>query len=456
MSALLPADLARDLHFSLNGTAVAFAGGLSLLTGFAFGIFPAVHSTRTELASVMRDAGGKQTGAKSAARFRTGLVTAQIALSMALLMAAGLFVKSLRNVSSVDLGMKIDRITQFSVAPELNGYEPRRSAVFFARLEEELAALPGVTGVTASVVPLLGSSNRGRGVQVEGYPRGSDIDNNAQYNRIGPDYFKVLGVPLVAGRVFTAADALGRAKVAIVNETFARKFNLGRAALGKRMSMDGGEALDLEIVGVVKDAKYSEVKAKVPPVFFVPWRQDSTVGAMSFYVRSGMDPQTVVRAVPGIVSKLDPNLPVSNLRTFEQQARDNVFLDRMISTLSAAFAALATLLAAIGLYGVLAYSVAQRTREIGVRMALGADRGSVQLLVLRQVALMTLLGGAIGLGGAIALGRFATSLLYELKGYDPIVMALSVVVLSAVAVGAGYLPALRASRVDPMVALRHE
>ncbi|HEY2850203.1 MAG TPA: FtsX-like permease family protein, partial [Gemmatimonadaceae bacterium] len=241
----------------------------------------------------------------------------------------------------------------------------------------------------------------------------------------------------------------------IVNETFARKFNLGRTAVGKRMSMDGG-ALDLEIVGIVKDSKYNEVKAKVPPVFFVPWRQDSTVGAMTFYVRSGIDPQTVLRAVPRVVSKLDPNLPVSNLRTFEQQARDNVYIDRMISTLSAAFAALATLLAAIGLYGVLAYSVAQRTREIGVRMALGADRGSVQLMVLRHVALMTLVGGVVGLAGALILGKFATSLLYELKGYDPAVMALSALTLATVAIGAGYLPALRASRVDPITALRHE
>ncbi len=455
MTGLMPADIVSDLHFTLNGAAVAFAGVLSVATGFIFGLFPALHSTRTELASVMREGGGKQTGVKSAARFRTSLVTAQIALSMALLMAAGLFVKSLRNVSTVDLGVKIDHLTTFGIAPALNGYAPARSMILFQQVEDALAAVPGVTGVATARVPLLSNNNWGNDVQVEGYPRGPDIDNNSRYNEIGPDYFKVTGVPMVAGREFTRADALGRPKVAIVNETFAKKFGLGRDAVGKRMSQ-GGDTLDIEIVGLAKDAKYSDVKAKIPPVFFVPYRQDSTIGGNRFYVRSGMDPSVVVRAIPGVIKKLDPNLPVSELRTMEQQVKDNVFLDRMISTLSAGFAILATLLAAIGLYGVLAYSVAQRTREIGVRMALGANGGSVQLMVLKQVALMTLIGGVVGLGGAFAMGKAAKSLLYELQGYDPVVMSGAVLTLVVVAFGAGYLPAVKASRIDPMQALRHE
>ena len=191
-------------------------------------------------------------------------------------------------------------------------------------------------------------------------------------------------------------------------------------------------------------------------MFYLPSRQDSTVGSLSYYVRSGVDPISVVRAVPGVIHKFDPDLPVVDLRTLEEQVKDNVFLDRMISTLSAAFAALATLLAAIGLYGVLAYSVAQRTREIGVRMALGANSGSVQIMVLKQVAVMTLVGGLVGLAGALALGTAAKSLLFELNGYDPVVMAGSIAALTAVAFGAGYIPALRASRIDPMQALRHE
>ena len=455
MAALMPADMVRDLHFALDGQAVAFAAGLSLLTGFAFGLFPALHSTRAELASVMREAGTKQTGAKAAARFRTSLVTAQIALSMALLMSAGLFVKSLKNVSTVELGVKIDHITTFRIAPGLNGYPPARRALLLQQVAEELAAIPGVTGVTTARVPLLANNNWGNGVRVEGFPHGPDIDNGSRFNAVGPDYFKVTGVQLLSGREFTAADGLGRPQVAIVNETFAKKFNLGKDAVGKRMSQ-GGDTLNIEIIGLAKDSKYSDVKAKIPPVFFLANRQDSTVGSLSYYVRSGLDPVTVMRAIPGVVHKFDPDLPVMALRTLEQQVKDNVFLDRMISTLSAAFAALATLLAAIGLYGVLAYSVAQRTREIGVRMALGANGGSVQMMVLKQVGFMTLVGGVVGLIGALGVGIAAKSLLYELQGYDPIVMISSVVVLTAVAFGAGYLPALRASRIDPMQALRHE
>jgi len=225
--------------------------------------------------------------------------------------------------------------------------------------------------------------------------------------------------------------------------------------VGKRMS-DGGDTLNMEIVGLIRDAKYSEVKQKVPPVFFEPIRQDTSIGFSYFYVRTSRRVDDVLREIPRIVKSLDPNLPVEDLKTMAQQVKENVFLDRLISTLSAAFALLATLLAAVGLYGVLAYSVAQRTREIGVRMALGADGGRVQLMVLRQVALMTLIGGVIGIGAAIALGRAAQSLLFELQGHDPEVMAVSAIVLTIVALASGYIPALRASRIDPVQALRYE
>ena len=241
-----------------------------------------------------------------------------------------------------------------------------------------------------------------------------------------------------------------------MNEAFAKKFGLGRDAVGKRMGYSDTTILHMEIVGLVKDAKYSSVKDTIPPLFFIPHRQDKNIGAMNFYVKTSGDPIQILRSIPGVVRRLDTSLPVDELRTMPQQVRENVFMDRMISILSAAFALLATILAAIGLYGVLAYSVAQRTREIGVRMALGADSGSVRRMILRQVGVMVLIGGIIGIGGALALGRGAKSLLFELSGTDPVVMIASVILLTLVAMGAGYIPARRASRVDPMQALRYE
>jgi ABC-type antimicrobial peptide transport system permease subunit len=213
---------------------------------------------------------------------------------------------------------------------------------------------------------------------------------------------------------------------------------------------------DMEIVGLVKNAKYSRLKDAIPPVFFTPYRQFTQLGSLTFYVRTAGDPQTLLATIPPLVSRIDTTLPVENLRALPEQVRANVFLDRFVTTLSMAFAGLATLLAAIGLYGVLAYTVAQRTREIGLRMALGATPARVRSMVLRQVLWMTIVGGAIGLGLAIAAGLGAGSLLFEIKGYDPLVLTASAVVLTLVALSAGFFPALRASRVDPMRALRYE
>jgi predicted permease len=456
LTALLPPDTASTLHFSLNGSVVVFAAVLSLGTGLLFGIIPALQSTRPDLVSTLRAGSGKLAGARAAAKFRTSLVVAQIALSMALLAAAGLFVKSLTNVSRVDLGVKIDRVVTFGISPELNGYSPARSKVFFAQLEEALAAIPGVDGVSASLVAVFSNSSWGSDVVVQGFKHGPDIDANSRMNEVGPGYFRTLGVPLVAGREFTNADAVGSPKVVIVNEAFTKKFNLGRDAIGKFMGANGSDSTDMQIVGVVRDAKYDRVKREAPPIFIIPYRQDSTIGYLHFYVRTSGDPAPIVRAIPGVVRKLDPNLPVESLKTMTQQVKENVYLDRMISILSAGFALLATLLAAVGLYGVLAYSVAQRTREIGVRMALGADGSVVRRMVLRQVGMMTLVGGVIGIIAALGVGRWATSLLFQLEGHDPVVLVTSATVLVIVALAAGYVPALRASRIDPMQALRYE
>jgi predicted permease len=454
--AMLPADAGQMIDLRLEWPVLGFAALLTIGTGLLFGLFPALHSTRPDLLPSLKGQAGQPSGARAAARFRTTLATAQIAISMALLVAAGLFTKSLLNVSRVDLGLKVDHLVTFGISPELNAYTPERSRVLFEQLEDRLAAVPGVTAVTASLVPALAGSNWGSDVAVEGFKSGPDIDSNARFNEIAPGYFRAMGIPLIAGREFTRADVLSAPKVAIVNEAFAKKFNLGRDAVGKRMSSGGADKLDTEIVGLVQNAKYSEVKGTIPPLFFRPYRQDDSVGAMNFYVRSSLDGAAVLGSIPKVVAELDANLPVENLKTMEQQARENVFLDRFITMLSTAFAALATLLAAIGLYGVLAYTVAQRTREIGLRMALGAAPSRVRAMVLRQVAVMTVVGGAIGLTGAVWISRGLQSLLYQMEGHDPTVLVSAAIALSIVAIGAGLIPAHRASKVDPMRALRYE
>jgi putative ABC transport system permease protein len=454
ITSLLPDEAVQGLTFELRLPVLWFTAALSLATGILFGIVPALQSTRPDLVTELRNNSGKLAGGRGAARFRTTLVTAQIALSMALLIAAGLFIKSLQNISRVDLGINIENVTTFGVSPSRSAYDSTRANALYARIEEELSSIPGVVGVTSSSVPLIAGDNWGQGVSVEGFRKDPDTDAGSRVNVVGPGYFHVLGVPLLAGRDFNTSDNAGGMKVAIVNEAFAKKFNLGRNAVGKHMSV-GNDSLNITIIGLAKNSKYSQVKGEIPPVFVQPWRQ-VTRGQMYFYVRGGSRPEQMLRTVAATIKRLDPNLPVEDLKTLPQQVRDSVGLDRMISILSASFAVLATLLAAVGLYGVLAYSVAQRTREIGVRMALGASSGVVRGMVLRQVGVMTLVGGVIGILGAIALGRGAQSLLYEMKGWDPAVISVSVVVLTLVALGAGFIPALRASRVDPMQALRYE
>jgi predicted permease len=437
---------------------ITFAGLLALGTGLLFGLFPALHSTRPNLVTTLKEDAGQKGAARGASRFRVALATLQIALSMGLLVAAGLFLRSLVNVSRVDLGVRTENIIAFGISPELNGYTPERSRAFFERVEDSLASLPGVSTVTAGNVPLLAGDNWGSGVSVQGFEAGPDTDTHSNYNEVAPGYFKTLDIPLLSGRDFTRADGDSAPKVAIVNEAFARKFQLGQDAVGKRMSTNTGvgATLDIEIIGLMKDAKYSEVKDQVPPVFFRPYRQDPRLGSITFYVRTVGDPETLMPSINGAIARLDPNLPVVELKSLRAQVVDNMFLDRMISTLSALFATLATLLAAIGLYGVLAYTVAQRTREIGVRMALGADSDRVRRMVLSQVGWMTIIGGAIGLAGAVGLGRLAQSLLYEMSGTDPLVFTGAAGVLALVALAAGFLPAQRASKIDPMVALRYE
>ncbi|HET9684701.1 MAG TPA: ABC transporter permease [Gemmatimonadaceae bacterium] len=454
---MIKPDAAQVIELRIGWPVAIFAAVLSMATGLAFGLFPALHSTRTDLISTIRAGAGQITGGgRAAARFRSGLVTAQIALSMALLIMSALFLRSLVNVSHVNLGVKVDHVATFEIVPQRTGYDSVRSAHLFERVEEELAALPGVTGVSDGMVPLLAGDNWGNSVHVQGFDCAPDVDCDARYNEIGTDYFRTLGVRVLAGREFTTADHLGATRVAIVNEEFTRKFGLGKDAVGKFIGDDDDDSLNIQIVGVVPDVKYSQVKDSIPAVYYRPWRQDARLGALNFYVRSSTPPEQMLATLRETMKRIDPQLPVEELKTMPQAVKENVFLDRMISVLSSAFALLATLLAGIGLYGVLSYSVMQRTREIGVRMALGADASLVRRLVLRQVGVMLLVGGGIGVGAALALGRAARSLLFELQGHDPAAVIAAITLLALVALAAGIIPARRAAMVNPMNALRYD
>ncbi len=296
VSTMLPNDGAASLTFSLEPRILLFAAALSVVTGFLFGMFPALHSTRGDLVTTIRSNAGQISGHRTAARFRSSLVTAQIALSMALLIAAGLFMKSLSNISRVDLGVHVDDVVVFGMSPERAGYDSTRAQLFYGQVEERLAAIPGVTGVTSSMVPLLAGDNWGNSVKVQGFPDGPDVDNNSRMNEVGGGYFHMLGIKMLAGRDLTTADAQGAAKVVVVNESFAKKFKLGNDVVGKYMGLGGEhDSMDIQIVGLVQNAKYSDVKDSVPPVYYRPWRQDRNATYMNFYVRSSLPPAELLK-----------------------------------------------------------------------------------------------------------------------------------------------------------------
>lgn len=440
--------------FEMGGAVWLFLGCLAALTGL-LGLFPAWFTTRRNLVAALRNQSGQSTQG-TAGFVRGALGTLQIAISLTLLIAAGLLSKSLYNLSRADLGLDVEQLVTFGVSPELNGYTPAQSHTLFERLEEELTAIPGVTQATASVVPLIADNNWGNDVFVEGYSTDPDIDRRANFNEVGVGYFRTLGMVLIRGREINSGDVLGTPKVAVVNEAFARRFNIEEATVGTHMRIGSRGEHDIEIVGLVQDAKYSEVKQEVPPQYFLPYRQNENHGIMNFYVCAAGAPELLLPQIRQTVARLDANLPIDNLNTMEQQVVEHLAVDRLLSFLSGAFAAVATFLAAIGLYGVVAYAVAQRTREIGLRMALGADAMRVRRLVLRQVAFMAVPGALLGLALAASMGRIMTALLFELEGHDPTTFASGTLLVGAIAVTAGLIPAQLAASIDPLEALRSE
>lgn len=445
--------------FGLSGTpdvrVLTFAFCLSLLTGLIFGLVPALQATRPQIAPTLKDqAANLSSGGQ--ARLRKGLVAAQVALSLLLLIGAGLFARSLFALRSLSLGFDTSRVLMFSLDPLLNGYKPPQSIALYEQLRQRLAAMPGVQSVSlGSVTPLADDMNMST-VAVEGYQAKESEDVNPLFNSVGPKYFETMRTPLLLGRDFTPQDGLTAPKVAIVNESFVKHFFKNQNPIGRHFSLGREYKPEYEIVGVVGDTKYANVREEIARQVFTPYSQDDTLGEMTFFVRTSTDPVSLAAAIRQEVKRADANLPVFRVKTMEAQASESLFVERMIAALSIAAGGLATLLAAVGLYGVMAYSVARRTREIGVRMALGAGQGRVLRMVMREVIVLAAAGILVALPASYFLTRLVKAQLYGISEHDAVTLAGATLLLAAIALLAGYLPARRATKIDPMVALRYE
>jgi predicted permease len=438
---------------------LAFTAFIALLTGLLFGLAPALQSTRPSFASVLKDQAGSVVGGSGHIRTRKTLVISQVALSLVLLVGSGLFIRSLANLKSVDPGFRADRLITFDIAPGLNGYAPEQRTSFFRQLQDRLQAIPGVRSAGFARNRLFTGGRWDSNVTVEGYESKPGENINPYFNAVSPGYLEAIGIPLLAGRDFTAADAGENAKVAIVNQKFVDYFFKGGNAIGRRFATGSGPGTvpDIEIIGIVGNTKYTAVREELQRQVLLPYLRFPPYSiAMTVYVRTAGDPEALFNAVRSEIRSMDPNLPVFEFRTLETQISDSLVNDRLVASVSAGFGFLATLLAAIGLYGVLAFVVAGRTREMGIRMALGAINRDILWIVLREVLILAGVGMAVGFAAALGLTRLVRTQLYETTPTDPLAMSLALAGIALVAGLAGYVPALRASRVDPVQALRYE
>lgn len=446
------------LTASLDFRVLAFCAAAALASGFIFGLLPALRSSRANLHAALKEASRSSSTSVSGARLRKSLVIVQVAMTALLLVVSGLFAESLLHLEHVDVGMNVRHVVQFSVEPGLSKYTPARTLALFDRLRQDLAAVPGVTSVAAAEVPLLADASDRNTMTFEGYvPRKGD-DRTVSINRVSSDFFSTVGIPLVLGRAFRDSDSASSPKVCIISEKLAREYFSGHNPLGMHLATGWGPKVrpDTEIVGVVADAKSMNVRDPVQPTVYFPYAQDPGVGSATFYIRTGVAPGTVAASLRDVVARDAPGLPVYGVQTLTEQVNGSLFGDRLVTFFALSLGLVAAFLASLGLYGVTAYVVVQRTHEIGIRVALGALPRDVARIIFRQAAQLVAIGLVIGVAGALGSARLVGSLLYDVKAGDPPAFVLSALLLVLVAFAACYLPARRAMRIDPAQALRQE
>jgi predicted permease len=434
---------------------LAFTAMLTLLTGIVFGLLPALRASRPDPWTTLKDTIGSIAGAGGSLFLRKGLVAAQVALSFLLLFGAGLFVRSLQNLKTTDTGVALDNLITFQLSPDLNGYDTPRRLQFYDQLLERLRSVPGVRAASLAAVPILAGTEWDNYMSVEGHRPTDGEDMQAFMNSVSPGYFATMQIPLLEGRDFRQSDRAEDWRVAIVNKRFADHFFKGTSAVGKRIGSGGGPAvkLNIEIVGVVANSLYEGPREGIRRQVFVP---NNGTGGSAFYLRATTPSATAYNIIRSEVQQLDASMPIYQLKTLARQLDDTLLTDRLIALLSAGFGLLATLLASIGLYGVMAFVVARRRKELGIRMALGAQPGRVIWMVMREVLVLLGIGLAVGVPSALALARYLSSQLYGIQPHDPLIAVTTMALLAVVSAAAGLIPAQRASRIDPILALRYE
>ncbi|MFN0068969.1 MAG: ADOP family duplicated permease, partial [Limisphaerales bacterium] len=457
-----PPNASIALSNGLDFRVLLFAFGASVVTGMLFGLAPAWRASRPQVVPELKGGAGTTTERGGRWNLRHALVVTQVALSLLVLVSAGLCVRSLNKLQAIDPAFEPSQLALMSFDLELNDYKQPQARAFYDRLLERVSALPGIEAASLSANTLLSGRSWGMSVEsVEGFERAeNDPPPLGEVNLVSPDYFRTLGIPVLRGRTFTSTDAPGGPPVVMVNEAFVKRYFGGQDPVGKHVYQHVGEGgptggLPTEVVGVVPTTRSGQLADAPRPAMFFPVAQKPDL-ALTLTVRTGVDAGATIAQLRGVVKSLDATMPVFDVRTLAQQKNGSLAMQRMAASLLTGFGVLALLLAALGIYGVLAYSVSRRTREIGVRMALGAQLSDVLTMVMRQGLGMVLIGLGLGLAGAVGVTQLLRSFLFEIQPLDPLTFGSVIVLLAGAAVVACWLPARRAAKMDPMVALRSE